>query len=156
MMKTKVIIVGCVVTLLTTACIAPQGKDKARFEEEVVKTVLVSETSAVRDFLKPRKGDELEIKTDWADQDFYVVVFPKHMSKAVLFDLGAVKKKAQISVENYGYGILQTNGNWLLTHVDESGRVFESHGGVWTYNKIAEIISLCAKRRNFLEVRWQE
>src|SRR5439155_23972291 len=113
----------------------------------------------IRKFLKPRPGDVLYvsfIRNLYKDENaVYVVVYGPSKKKCVLYTFE--DKPIVTTATNYGYGVLTEKGEWRINPEDpETGEMFESHGGLFTYERIKEVMRIGLQQGKFLSVTWKD
>ena len=116
--------------------------------------IVTYDIDPVVQFVKPKMGDILQIRGKWIEQRFYLVFFSKDEKTAVIYDFGEqTTPHLDLKNPNYGFGKLENN-MWVLRHEDEGGKLFESNGGVWTFQRMRTVIQLCIKEKPLKNLIW--
>jgi len=130
-----------------------QEKTKAYFTY-----VLEKDRKPIQRFLKPKSGEVLYLffgeKLYKDETTKYVVVYSSSKSKCVLY---AFTNGPDVSsVTNYGYGNFQKGKGWVINPEDpETGEMFESHGGLFTYERLKDVMKIGLDRGKLISVNWK-
>jgi hypothetical protein len=135
--------------LLVCGCVS----DKTMNTTNAVCQILVRDSTPIEQFIRPHSGDFLDAGMCRVGQETYVIFFNNSHDVAVAYDLGLFNN-SRIDISNYGFGTLQSNGEWSLFHTNTAGGFFESQGGLGTLREIDEAMQKCVKEKPSVRFNW--
>lgn len=143
------------ITIITALICVSVGCANAETKESnpALEWVLHYDASWVKDFISPTNGQVLQGYVVQTNGAILVVIENQQHTAAVLYDIERAKQGYETN--NRGFGRRSTDSNWVMWHQDDKGRIFESHGGVWTINRYREIISQTSSLNPIRLITWQ-
>jgi hypothetical protein len=141
--------------LLFMSCTHLRRSAQDDLSPEVLKDFTLKNPAPVRDGLKPVSGEALDVHVVTIDQDRYIVVFNPAKTRAIVYDVGRSSQDTNLEAENYGFGKLGKDGEWTLLNEEAEGQSFETHGGLWTLNRMGEVIRKAGSKTKVCVLVWR-
>ena len=137
------------ITCLSGGCIT--SRTESQTAQKAVSEILSTDYAPIQKYIRLQSGETIKVVDCWTNNNLYIVFLAPQNNRSVIYDLGNFSSGRKFYVENYGYGELDSSGEWEFVHNNND---FESQGGIWTIKRFTLIAKRAVSSRALTNFMW--